>query len=135
MDIKRIILDQHLIESKIAQIVADIKISFDVRSTKHSSIQRFRHKESNNVIITNSDIRDVIEKDKSDIAFYIVQNKIINNDVFVVSDATSDKLISLSIVAEELTPYQWDLIITTIWSEKGSAQPFRVGRDQLHIVV
>jgi hypothetical protein len=135
MDIKRIILNELLIESKIAQIVADIKISFDVRSTKHSNTQRFRHKDSNNVIITNSDIRNVIEKAKSDIAFYIVQNKITNNSIFIVSDSTGDKLISLSIVAEELTPYQWNLIITTVWSEKASGKSFMVGRNQFHIVV
>ena len=135
MEIKRIIIEQLVNEARIAQISANISLSLDVQSTGHSSAQRFRHKDSNTVIITNSDIRDVIERAKNDIAFNIIQGDTIDDSDFVITDTTGEKGISLAIIPKEDTPYHWRLIVRTVFSEKTSGQPFRVGRDQLHIKI
>lgn len=135
MEIKRIILEQLVNEARIAQISANISISLDVQSTGHSSAQRFRHKENTKIIITNPDIREVVEKAKNDIAFYIVQGDIQDGVDFVVSDKTGNKKISLAIIPKEDTPYHWNLIIRTVFSELAQGEPFRVGRNQLHIKV
>jgi len=135
MSIKSIILEEVglLLEKRIAQISANITISFDIQETGHSNKQKFRHKNSNGIIILNSEIRDVIEKSKDDISFNIAYGEIVDETNFVVS-STEGKLISLAIVAKKKTPYQWDLIIRTVFSEKAEGIPFMVGRDQLHIV-
>lgn len=135
MEIKRIILEQLVNEARIAQIAASISISMDVQSTGHSDVQRFRHKDSNTVIITNSEIRGVVEKAKNDIAFHIVQGDISDDLDFVITDKESEKVITLAIIPKEVTPYHWRLIVRTVFSEKAKGEPFRVGRDQLHIVV
>jgi len=133
MEIKRIIIEQLVNEARIAQISANISLSLDVQSTGHSSSQRFRHKDSNTVIITNSDIRNVVEMAKNDIAFNIIQGEIVDGVDFVITDTVSEKGISLAIIPKEDTPYHWKLIVRTVFSEKATGQPFRVGRDQLHI--
>lgn len=135
MDIKRIILEQLVNEARIAQISANISLSLDVQSTGHSSAQRFRHKDESRLIISNSDIRDVVEKAKGDIAFHIVQGDIQDGQDFVITDRTGNKGISLAIVPQESTPYHWNLIIRTVFSATAKGEPFRVGRDQLHIVI
>lgn len=135
MEIKRIIIEQLVTEARIAQISANISLSFDIQSTGHSSAQRFRHKDSTSTIITNSDIRDVIERAKSDIAINIVQGNIIDDSDFVITDTVGEKGISLAIIPKEDTPYHWRLIVRTVFSEKTTGQPFRVGRDQLHIKI
>lgn len=135
MEIKRIILEQLVNEARIAQISANITISLDVQSTGHSSAQRFRHKDASRLIISNSDIRDVVEKAKNDIAFYIVQGDIQDGQDFVITDRTGNKGISLAVIPQEDTPYHWNLIIRTVFSSVATGEPFRVGRDQLHIKV
>jgi len=135
MEIKRIILEQLVNEARIAQISANISLSLDVQSTGHSSKQRFRHKDSDMTIILNSDIRDVVEKAKNDIAFSIVQGDIENGKDFVISDKTGNKGISLALVPQENTPYHWNLLVRTVFSATAKGEPFRVGRDQLHIQI
>ena len=135
MEIKRIIIEQLVKEARIAQISANISLSLDVQSTGHSDSQRFRHKDSNTVIIINSDIRDVVERAKTDIAMAIVQGDIVDNVDFVVTDTMGEKSISLAIIPKEDTPYHWVLIIRTVFSEKARGEPFRIGRDQLHIKI
>lgn len=135
MEIKRIILEQLVNEARIAQISANITLSLDVQSTGHSSKQRFRHKDASHLIISNSDIRDVIEKAKGDIALHIVQGDIESGRDFVISDRTGNKGISLAVVPQEDTPYHWKLVIRTVFSSTASGEPFRVGRDQLHLQV
>lgn len=135
MEIKRILLEQIINEARIAQIAANISLSFDVHETGHSKNQRFRHKDASSLIIINSDIRGVIERAKNDIAFHIVQGDIVDGEDFVVTDRNGEKKISLAIVPKEETPYYWNLIIRTVFSELAKGEPFRVGRDQLHIVI
>lgn len=135
MEIKRIILEQLVNEARIAQISANISLSLDVQSTGHSSAQRFRHKDASQLIISNSDIRDVVERAKGDIALHIVQGDIQDGIDFVVTDKTGNKRISLAIIPEEDTPYHWNLIIRTVFSATAGGAPFRVGRDQLHIQI
>jgi hypothetical protein len=135
MEIKRIILEQLVNEARIAQISANITLSLDVQSTGHSSKQRFRHKDTNSMIISNSDIRDVIEKAKGDIALNIVHGEIESGRDFVISDKTGNKGISLAIVPQENSPYHWILVVRTVFSSTASGEPFRVGRNQLHLQV
>lgn len=136
MEIKRIILEQLINEARIAQISANLTLSLDVYHTDHSKSQRWRHKEGKDIIIiTNSDIRATIEKAKNDIAFHIVQGDIVDQVDFVVTDRDSEKELSLAIIPNEDTPYHWRLIVRTVFSEKAKGEPFRVGRDQLHIIV
>ena len=120
-----------LLEKKVSQLSANIKLSFDLQDTAHSRGRRFRHKDRG-VIITNSEITNVVNKVKDDISFYITQGDIKNGSEFVVT-GDSDKVISLSLIANEISPYIWELVISTIFSEKGEGTQFRVGRNQLHI--
>jgi hypothetical protein len=133
MNFKKIILEQLLLEAKIAQISANITLSLDVYETSHSKTRRFRGKDSG-VIITNSDIRDLIERAKDTISFHIIQNDIVSGKDFVVSDENGKK-ISLAIIPEEKTPYHWNLVLKTVFSELIDGESFRVGRDQLHIKI
>jgi hypothetical protein len=134
MEIKRIIFEQLLLEKRIGQISANITISLDLHQTGHSSNQRFRHKDTGGPIITNSDITNLVERAKNDISFHIVQGAIEDGKDFVITDETGEKGISLALTVEEISPYQWNLIIRTVFSAH-SGEPFRVGRDQLQIKI
>jgi len=134
MEIKRIILEQLLLEKRIGQISANITISFDLHQTAHSDKQKYRHKDSGGRIITNSDLTNVVNRAKNEIAFNIINGEIVDNIDFVITDETSDKKISLALVPKELTPYHWNLVIRTVFSAH-RGDPFRVGRNQLQIKI
>ena len=59
MSMKSIILNEIslLLEKRVGQISANVSISIELRDTKHSNKQKFRHKDTNGMIITNSNIR------------------------------------------------------------------------------
>lgn len=135
MDIKKIITEHLIIEARVAQISANISLSLDVYETSHSKERRFRHKNNSGVIITNSEIREVVERVKDTIAFHIVHGDIKNGEDFVVSDKTGQKQLSLAIIPEEKSPYYWHLILKTVFSELAEGEPFKVGREQLHIKI
>jgi len=134
MEIKRIIFEQLLLEKRIGQISANITISLDIHQTSHSSNQRFRHKDTGGPIINNSDITNIVERAKNDISFHIIHGDIVEGKDFVITDETGEKGVSLALTPEEITPYQWNLIVITVFSSH-RGEPFRVGRDQLQIKI
>jgi len=128
------ILKHLLLEKKIAAIRANLTIVFnlgykrgEVKGMKsHAEFRKNRHE---NDKIRDWDILQVVEKAKDDIVQYIVMGDLYNGYEFVVKDSNS--LLNIPIILEELSPYEFNLIIKTVMKKKD----FSVGRNQIVIVV
>jgi len=133
MEVKRIVLEQLLLETKIAQLAANIKFVLNVNDTFHSNQQKTRHSEKG-IVITDEEIITVLEKAKNKIANYIITDKIKEKIDFAVKEF-SGKQITLAVVPKYMTPYRWELTVKTVWSEKAEGMPLRLGPTQLLITV
>ena len=128
------ILKHLLLEKKIAAIRANLTIVFnlgykrgEVKGMKsHAEFRKNRHE---NDKIRDWDILQVVEKAKDDIVQYIVMGELYNGYEFVVKDSNS--LLNIPIILEELSPYEFNLIIKTVMKK----EDFSVGRNQIVIPV
>jgi hypothetical protein len=128
------ILKHLLLEKKIAAIRANLTIVFnlgykrgEVKGMKsHAEFRKNRHE---NDKIRDWDILQVVERAKDDIVQYIVMGELYNGYEFVVKDSNS--LLNIPIILEELSPYEFNLIIKTVMKK----EDFSVGRNQIVIVV
>ena len=130
---RHIIREQLLLEKKIAELRANLTISFDLRHdvSGHSEKRKWRHvgQESGRKIY-DYDILRLIESAKDDIVFNIVNDQIVDGVRFIVSQATSPYL-NVVIEPRVKNPYNWDLVVITQMDK----EDFAVGRDQLQIFV
>jgi hypothetical protein len=128
------ILKHLLLEKKIAAIRANLTIVFnlgykrgEVKGMKsHAEFRKNRHE---NDKIRDWDILQVVERAKDDIVQYIVMGELYDGYEFVVKDTKS--LLNIPIILEELSPYEFNLIIKTVMKK----EDFSVGRNQIVISV
>jgi len=149
MSLLRESIKKHLlIEKRIAQITSsiDITFNFEVDRSKHSFIRKSREGlkgkgyelsgkhsyEYNQREISNSEIKEVINLAKKEIAEHIISEDIKSNDSFVIKSSKWEIAIVLNPKHQGGT--YWILNVVTVFRES-SDNPFRVGRDQLVIWV
>lgn len=130
---RHIIREQLLLEKKIADIRANLTITFDLRHdvSGHSEKRKWRHVGQDvGRKIYDYDILKLIEAAKDDIVFNIVNDQITNGVRFIVSQSATPYL-NVVIEPKVKNPYHWDLVVITQMDKKD----FEVGRDQLQIFV
>ena len=128
------ILKHLLLEKKIAAIRANLTIVFnlgykrgEVKGMKsHAEFRKNRHQDFK---IRDWDILQVVERAKDDIVQYIVMGELYNNSQFVIKDTNT--LLNIPIILEELSPYEFNLIIKTVMKK----EDFSVSRNQIVIPV
>lgn len=124
--------DCFLLERRISQISSNIEITygFDIIKTKHSddrsdlSVRGLGY----NHQISNEAITKFIDIFKQDISQSIANGEIENETSFVLRSVKEN--LALAIVAEEVAPKYWKLIITTIFPESHENK-LRTGYKQL----
>jgi len=139
---------QLLIEKTIAQIVSNIEVSFNLevdrglhafnrKNRKELEGQGFKltgkHSyEYNQREISNSEIKEVLNLAKKEIAEKIVEREINDGTEFVVKSLNWE--LALAIGAEFQGGTYWILKVYTVFRESLD-NPFKVGKDQLVIWV
>jgi hypothetical protein len=116
--IKKIIKEQLLLEKKIADIRANLIISYDLRHderSSHSQKRKWRHV-------------NLVEAAKDEITFRIVQEEIQDGVRFIVSQK-SDPHLNIIIEPKMENPYIWTLYVISVMNKKD----FAIGRGQLQI--
>lgn len=121
-----------ILERRISQISSNIEITygFDIIKTKHSEERSDLSTRGlgYNHHISNEAITKFIDMFKQDISESIASGEISNETAFVIRSESQN--LSMAIVAEEVTPKYWKLIITTIFPESEDNK-FRTGYKQL----
>jgi len=146
MDIKRLILEELLLEYRIAELTASIVNNFtvrlDIEDTKHYNARKHRHEfvGKNTMVplyIDDTEVISILEKAKRHIAGKIVSGAIRNGKDFVLADKTGVKKIVLVIAPRllENDKTRWELTIVTIFSELAAGRPFTTRDNQLLIKV
>ena len=131
--IKRLIREQLLLEKKIADIKANLIISYDLRHDErgsHSEKRKWRHVSSGGDRIYDLDIQQVVEAAKDEITFRIVQEEIQDGVRFIVSQKNSPYL-NVIIEPKMKNAYDWILYVITVMNK----EDFEIGRGQLQIFV
>lgn len=131
--IKKIIKEHLLLEKKIAQIKANLTISYDLKHDErsdHSDKRKWRHVSDGGDRIYDLYIQQLIEAAKDDITFHIAMEDIKSSVRFIVSQKTNPYL-NVVIEPKMKNPYDWALNVITVMNEKH----FDIGRKQLQIFV
>lgn len=133
MNIKRIISEQLLLEKKIALIRANLTITYDLRHDEretysHGEKRKWRHVSSGGDKIYDLYIKDLVEAAKDEITINIVQDRILNNVRFIVSQI-KDPHLNVIIEPKMKNPYDWVLSVISVMNKKD----FEVGRNQVQI--
>lgn len=131
--IKKIIKEHLLLEKKIAQIKANLTISYDLKHDErgeHSEKRKWRHVSSGGDRIYDLYIQQLIEAAKDDITFHIAMEEIKDSVRFIVSQKTNPYL-NVVIDPKMKNPYDWTLNVITVMNK----QDFDIGRGQLQIFV
>lgn len=129
--IRKIIKEHLLVEKRIAQISDNFQVSFgfDIITSKHTKDRMNLGRAGiSDRIISNSDIIEVLEKYKRDIAENIINGYIVDGDEFVIKDSSSK--IDFAIIAQFIEDYYWSLFVKTIFPSSESFS-LLVGDEQL----
>ena len=134
--LRHIIKEELLLEKRIAQVSTSIEVlfSFDINRTSHAFDREVRDDigDYNPRPIVNSEIKEIINKSKREIAEKIINQEIIPEQQFVVKSLKWELAIAMTAIHIEGT--HWKLLIKTVFRES-KRNPFRVGEDQLVIYV
>ena len=136
MSIRGIIKEEMglLLEKRIAQISANIEVSFgfDVIKTKHAEERKdFNKRGLTSTVttpITNAEMSEFVRSFRKDIAEGITLGDITDQTEFVIKSIS--KGLAMAIIAEHIHGSYWKLIIKTVFRES-EFNSFRVGSDQL----
>ena len=134
--LRQIIIEELLLEKRIAQVRSSIEVvfSFDVNRTSHAFDRKTRDdiEDYNPRPIVNAEIKEIIRMSKNKIAEKIVNQEITPETEFVVKSLKWELAMAITPIHIEGT--YWELLIKTVFRESKN-NPFRVGEDQLVIIV
>ena len=134
--IRQIIKEELLLEKRIAQVRAsfEVSFSFDVNRTSHAFDRKTRDdiEDYNPRPIVNAEIKEIIRLSKNEIAEKIVNQEITSETEFVIKSLKWE--LAMAITPIHITGTYWQLLIKTVFRESNN-NPFRVGEDQLVIIV
>jgi hypothetical protein len=134
--LRQLIKESLLLEKKIAQLSANIKVTFafDIDRTNHAYLRRTREGIENydEREISNDEISYIVQLTRNEIAEKIISGEITENEAFVIK--SPEKAMAMSVVPKQEMGVYWKLYITTVFRESYE-NPFRVGRDQVVIWV
>ena len=134
--LRQIIIEELLLEKRIAQVRSSIEVvfSFDVNRTSHAFDRKTRDdiEDYNPRPIVNAEIKEIIRMSKNEIAEKIVNQEITPEKEFVIKSLKWE--LAMAITPIHITGTYWELLIKTVFRES-KYNPFRVGEDQLVIVV
>ena len=134
--LRQIIIEELLLEKRIAQVRSSIEVvfSFDVNRTSHAFDRKTRDdiEDYNQRPIVNAEIKEIIRLSKNEIAEKIVSQEITPETEFVVKSLKWE--LAIAIIPIHITGTYWELLIKTVFRESEN-NPFRVGEDQLVIIV
>ena len=134
--LRQIIKEELLLEKRIAQVRTSIEVvfSFDVNRTSHAFDRKTRDdiEDYNPRPIVNAEIKEIIRLSKNEIAKKIVNQEIKSETEFVIKSLKWE--LAMAITPIHITGTYWELLIKTVFRESND-NPFRVGKDQLVIIV
>jgi hypothetical protein len=134
--LRQIIKEELLLEKRIAQVRTsfEVSFSFDVNRTSHAFDRKTRDdiEDYNPRPIVNAEIKEIIRMSKNEIAEKIVNQEITSETEFVIKSLKWE--LAMAITPIHITGTYWELLIKTVFRES-KYNPFRVGEDQLVIVV
>jgi hypothetical protein len=134
--LRQIIKEELLLEKRIAQVRTSIEVvfSFDVKRTSHAFDRKTRDdiEDYNPRPIVNAEIKEIIRMSKNEIAEKIVNQEITPETEFVLKSLKWE--LAMAITPIHITGTYWELLIKTVFRESNN-NPFRVGKDQLVIIV
>jgi hypothetical protein len=134
--LRQLIKESLLLEKRIAQLSANIKVtfSFDIDRSYHAYLRRTREGIENydEREISNDEISYIIQLTRNEIAEKIILGEITEGEAFVIK--SPEKAMAMSVVPKQEIGLYWKLHITTVFRESYE-NPFRVGRDQVVIWV
>jgi hypothetical protein len=134
--LRQIIKEELLLEKRIAQVRSSIEVvfSFDVNRTSHAFDRKTRDdiEDYNPRPIVNAEIKEIIRMSKNEIAEKIVNQEITSETEFVIKSLKWE--LAMAITPIHITGTYWELLIKTVFRES-KYNPFRVGKDQLVIIV
>ena len=134
--LRQIIKEELLLEKRIAQVRASIEVVFyfDVKRTTHAFDRKTRDdiEDYNQRPIVNAEIKEIIRLSKNEIAQKIVSQEITPETEFDVKSLKWE--LAMAIIPIYITGTYWELLIKTVFRESEN-NPFRVGEDQLVIIV
>ena len=134
--LRQIIKEELLLEKRIAQVRTSIEVvfSFDVKRTSHAFDRKTRDdiEDYNPRPIVNAEIKEIIRMSKNEIAEKIVNQEITSETEFVIKSLKWE--LAMAITPIHITGTYWELLIKTVFRESNN-NPFRVGKDQLVIIV
>ena len=134
--LRQIIKEELLLEKRIAQVRTsfEISFSFDVNRTSHAFDRKTRDdiEDYNPRPIVNAEIKEIIRLSKNEIAEKIVNQEITSETEFVIKSLKWE--LAMAITPIHITGTYWQLLIKTVFRESNN-NPFRVGEDQLVIIV
>ena len=134
--LRQIIKEELLLEKRIAQVRASIEVvfSFDVKRTTHAFDRKTRDdiEDYNPRPIVNAEIKEIIRMSKNEIAEKIINQEITPETEFVLKSLKWE--LAMAITPIHITGTYWELLIKTVFRESNN-NPFRVGKDQLVIIV
>jgi len=132
--LRQLIKESLLLEKRIAQLSANIEVTFafDVDRTHHAYIRRKREgiEGYDEREISNGEISYIVQQARNEIAEKIVSGEIGEGQAFVIK--SPEKNMAMSVVPNQEMGLYWKLYITTVFRETYN-NPFRVGRDQVVI--
>lgn len=121
-----------LLEKSIAQINANLTVTFDLRyerGKKKKSHGENRKDRDGKFDIRDYDVLQLVKKANDEISLNIVVGMLSNNSEFVITDTKTN--LNVAILLKEITPYQFQLNIKTVMKHPD----FFVSRDQVVIRV
>jgi hypothetical protein len=134
--LRQIIKEELLLEKRIAQVRTsfEVSFSFDVNRTSHAFDRKTRDdiEDYNPRPIVNAEIKEIIRLSKNEIAEKIVNQEITSETEFVIKSLKWE--LAMAITPIHITGTYWQLLIKTVFRESNN-NPFRVGEDQLVIIV
>jgi hypothetical protein len=134
--LRQIIKEELLLEKRIAQVRTsfEVSFSFDVNRTSHAFDRKTRDdiEDYNPRPIVNAEIKEIIRMSKNEIAEKIVNQEITSETEFVIKSLKWE--LAMAITPIHITGTYWELLIKTVFRESNN-NPFRVGKDQLVIIV
>lgn len=122
-----------ILEKRISQISSSIEVTFgfDIIKTTHADDRSDfakRGLSGNQNPISNAEMSEFVSYFKRDIAEGIATAEILNQTEFVIRSL--DRELSMAIIAEEVAPNYWKLIIKTVFRESDEHK-LKTGPDQL----
>ena len=125
--------NEFLLEKRIAQISANVEVTFaiDVKKTSHVyDRQDFEARKLGVETlgrISNAEMVEFVHFFKKDIVESIATGEIKHEEEFVIK--SEDRQLAMAIAAEQIEGNYWKLVILTVFRETPELK-FRVGRDQ-----